>query len=80
MNAPNLPLLPDVTLGPKSADQPSLELANEGVHRHVWNSAFGAMLIEANGKDVWVNGQRVVPAGEVRAGKVDGMSISHIMR
>jgi hypothetical protein len=82
MSVPNIPLLPKVMQGPHPADQPSLEIASEGVQRYVWNSAYGAVLIEANGEDVWVNGQRVVPAGEVQGGKqqVDETTTSHIMR
>ena len=46
MNVPTQPLLPEVLLGPRPADQPNLELASEGVQRYVWQGAYGAMLIE----------------------------------
>ena len=67
MNAPNLPLLPEVQLGPQPADQPNLELASEGVQRYVWNSAFGAMLIEVRDGVAFVNGARVASMAELRA-------------
>jgi hypothetical protein len=67
MNAPTLPLLPEVTLGPQPTDQPVLGLASEGVQRYVWNSAYGAMLIEVRDGAAYVNGQRVTPIHEMRA-------------
>lgn len=67
MNAPNLPLLPEVQLGPQPADQPNLELSSEGVQRYVWNSAFGAMLIEVRDGVAFVNGARVASMAELRA-------------
>jgi hypothetical protein len=67
MNAPNLPLLAEVQLGPQPADQPNLELASEGVQRYVWNSAFGAMLIEVRDGVAFVNGARVASMAELRA-------------
>lgn len=67
MNAPNLPLLPEVLLGEQRTDQPNLDLANEGVRRYVWHSAFGAMLIEVRDGIAFVNGARVVPMAELRA-------------
>jgi hypothetical protein len=67
MNAPNLPLLPEVQLGPQPADQPSLELASEGVQRYVWHSAYGAMLIEVRDGAAFVNGARVASMAELRA-------------
>lgn len=36
-----------------------LLLASEGVLRYVWESRYGAILIEVAGEDVFVNGQRV---------------------
>lgn len=62
----NAPVLPEVLLGVQPADQSTLDLATEGVLRYLWQSAFGAMLIEVSGGDVWVNGQRVVPIAEVQ--------------
>ena len=61
------PLLPEVLLGPQPADQPNLELAREGVLRYVWNSAFGAMLIEVRDGAAYVNGKRVTSIQELRA-------------
>ena len=67
MNAPNPPLLPEVLLGAQPTDQPSLDLASEGVRRYVWHSAFGAMLIEVRDGIAFVNGARVAPMAELRA-------------
>jgi len=67
MNAPNLPLLPEVQLGPQPADQPNLDLASEGVLRYLWHSAYGAMLIEVRDGVAFVNGSRVAPMAELRA-------------
>ena len=39
-----------------------LELATDGVQRWLWKSRFGAMLIEVQGGEVFVNRQRVEPA------------------
>ncbi len=61
------PLLPEVLLGPQPADQPNLELASEGVLRYVWNSEFGAMLIEVRDGAAYVNGKRVTSIQELRA-------------
>ena len=67
MNALNPPLLPEVLLGPQPADQPNLDLASEGVQRYVWQSAFGAMLIEVRDGAAFVNGSRVASMAELRA-------------
>ena len=67
MNAPNLPLLPEVLLGPQPIDQPSLDLASQGVQRYVWRSAYGAMLIEVRDGVAFVNGSRVASMVELRA-------------
>jgi hypothetical protein len=66
MNAPTFPLLPEVLLGPQPADQPNLDLASEGVRRYVWQSAYGAMLIEVRDGAAYVNGQRVTSIHELR--------------
>lgn len=66
MNAPNLPLLTEVLLGPQPCDQPSLELAAKGVQRYVWQSAYGAMLIEVRDGSAFVNGDRVTSLHELR--------------
>jgi hypothetical protein len=67
MNATTLPLHPEVLLGPQPADQPNLSLVSEGVQRFVWNSAYGAMLIEVCDGATFVNGGRVTPIEELRA-------------
>lgn len=66
MNAPNLSLLPEQLLGAQPIDQPSLDLSTEGVQRYVWQSAFGAMLIEVRGGSAYVNGARVTSLAELR--------------
>lgn len=66
MNAPNLPLLPEVQLGQQPADQPNLDLASEGVQRYIWQSAYGAILIEVRDGSAYVNGQRVTSIHELR--------------
>lgn len=66
MIAPNLPLLPEVLLGPQPGDQPSFKLAAEGVQRYVWQSAYGAMLIEVRDGIAFVNGDRVTSLHELR--------------
>ena len=67
MNAPNLPLMPEVLLGAQPVDQPSLDLASDGVLRYVWQSAYGAMLIEVRDGSAFVNGARVASMAELRA-------------
>lgn len=66
MSAPTLPLLPEVLLGSQSADQPTLDLASDGVQRYVWQSAYGAMLIEVRDGAAFVNGERVTSIRELR--------------
>lgn len=56
---PNLPPVLDVIVGHTDDAQPHLPLASDGVLRWVWQSRFGAMLIEVTGDEVFVNGQRV---------------------
>jgi hypothetical protein len=51
----------DVVVGQSDNAQPSLPLASDGVSRWVWQSKFGAILIEVDGPDVFINGQCVVP-------------------
>jgi len=65
MNAPDLPLLPEVLLGQQPAHQPSLDLASAGVQRYVWHGAYGAMLIEVRDGSAYVNGERVTPIQEL---------------
>jgi hypothetical protein len=57
----NAPLLPEVLLGVDDFQEPQLPLATEGVQRYVWESRFGAMLIEVRQGNAYVNGQRVDP-------------------
>ncbi len=42
-----------------ASPQQDLPLASEGVLRYVWESRFGAMLIEVRGEDIFVNSQPV---------------------
>lgn len=65
----NAPLLPEVRLGEQHADEPSLDLASEGVQRYVWNGAFGPMLIEVRDGAAFVNGKRVLSMAELREAK-----------
>lgn len=57
----NASLLPEVLLGVDVSQEPRLPLATEGVQRYVWESRFGAMLIEVREGSAYVNGQRVDP-------------------
>jgi len=57
----NAPPLPEVLLGVDVFQEPPLPLATEGVQRYVWESRFGAMLIEVRQGNAYVNGQRVDP-------------------
>lgn len=57
----NAPLLPEVLLGTASPNAPQLLLASEGVQRYVWQSQFGAILIEVRDGVAFVNGQAVEP-------------------
>ena len=53
------PVLPETLLLRGDNTQTPLPLASEGVQRWVWESRFGAMLIEVIGEQVFVNGQPV---------------------
>lgn len=55
---------PEVLLLRAPPEQAALPLAADGVARWVWESRFGAMLIEVAGGDVFVNGQKVQPHQE----------------
>jgi hypothetical protein len=61
----NAPLLPEVLLGMVD-DQAPLPLSTEGVLRYVWQSRFGAMLIEVHDGAAFINGQRVMSLAELR--------------
>jgi hypothetical protein len=63
----NAPLLPEVLLGPRTQNERCLPLEREGVQTYVWQSAFGAMLIEVRDGATFVNGQRVVSVAELRS-------------
>ncbi len=67
MDAPNPPLLPEVRIGGQQTSQQDLVLASEGVQRYLWQSAFGAMLIEVRDGTAFVNGARVASIAELRA-------------
>lgn len=51
----------DVVIGRPVDDQELLPLASEGVHRWIWHSRFGEILIEVCGDEVAVNGCKVRP-------------------
>lgn len=63
MNAPLLPekLLPRGWPGDDATTQVALPLATPGVQRWVWEGRYGPMLLEVDGDQVFVNGQRVQP-------------------
>jgi hypothetical protein len=58
----NAPLLPEVLRPLEDSPQAPLPLATEGVERYVWESRFGAMLIEVVAGVVYVNAEPVAPA------------------
>jgi hypothetical protein len=68
----NAPLRPQVLLRPDAPPQQDLALATAGVLRYVWQHRFGAMLIEVDGEQVFVNGQRVLPAASAPNGPPNG--------
>ncbi|MBL8343206.1 MAG: hypothetical protein JNL30_17200 [Rubrivivax sp.] len=57
----NAPWSPEVLLRPADDAQAPLPLGADGVARWVWQSRFGAMLIEVIDGAVFVNGDRVQP-------------------
>jgi len=57
----NAILIPEVLLRSVEDRQTALSLATDSVLRYVWESRYGAILIEVSGEDVFVNGQRVEP-------------------
>lgn len=65
--AMNAPWSPEVLLRPAADDQAALPLGTDGVARWVWESRFGAMLIEVIDGAVFVNGARVRPHAETAA-------------
>ena len=54
----NLPIAPEVLLRADDS-QAALPLASEGVLRWVWESRYGAILIEVIEDQVFVNGELV---------------------
>jgi hypothetical protein len=57
----NAPLHLERLLGEPASPQAALPLATPGVQRWVWQGRYGAMLIEVQGEQVFVNGQHVPP-------------------
>jgi len=57
----NAILIPEALLRSVEDRQTALSLATDSVFRYVWESRYGAILIEVSGEDVFVNGQRVEP-------------------
>lgn len=55
------PPLPEVFVGAEPTPQPNLPLATEGVQRYVWQSRFGAILLEVCDGVARVNGEAVEP-------------------
>jgi hypothetical protein len=66
----NALVLPEVLMNAELADEPALESAltpsSVVVQRYVWQSAFGAMLIEVRDGAAFVNGDRVLPMAALR--------------
>ena len=60
MHAPR----PEILLGDHDREQLPLALAADGVLRYVWQSAFGAILIEVREGVAFVNGQAVTPIAD----------------
>jgi hypothetical protein len=56
------PLHHEVLVLQSDMGQAPLPLAADGVQRYVWESRFGAILIEVIGEEAFVNGDRVEPA------------------
>ena len=55
----NAPLYPERLLLADPSDQTPLALSTEGILRYVWESRFGAMLIEVIDGQSFVNGKLV---------------------
>lgn len=58
----NAPINTEVLIRAADGQQPDLLLASEGVLRYLWDSRFGAILIELKGGQVYVNGALVEAA------------------
>ena len=59
--AMNAPLLPAILRAADPGPTPAAPLTDQGVQSYVWDSRFGAMLIEVKDGVAYVNGQRVEP-------------------
>jgi len=57
----NPSFIPEFVVGHAHDVPPLLPLASAGILRWVWQSRYGAILIEVMGDDVFVNGHRVEP-------------------
>ena len=57
----NAAVAPEVLLRRQHPPQADLPLATADVQRWVWESRYGAMLIEVVHGQIFVNGQAVVP-------------------
>ena len=57
----NAPLLPAILRAADPEQTPATPPTDQGVQRYVWDSRFGAMLIEVKDGAAYVNGQRVEP-------------------
>ena len=55
----NAPVYPEVLARREGLPQMPLPLATEGVLRYVWESRYGAILVEVVEGQVFVNGDRV---------------------
>jgi hypothetical protein len=64
--AMNAPALPEVPMDKQAVDPTVLSSASEQFQRHVWQSAFGPIVIETCDNRVSVNGQRVLSMTELR--------------
>lgn len=58
----NARLLPEVLTLREPSPQQALPLAADGVQRYVWESRFGAILLEVRDGETYVDGQWVQPA------------------
>ena len=55
----NVPLYPERLLLADPSNQAPLALSTQGIQRYVWESRFGAMLIEVIDGQSFVNGELV---------------------
>jgi len=57
----NAAVMPEVLLRGAVDAQPELPLASAGVQRYLWEGRYGAILVEVEGDEIRVNGERVQP-------------------